>query len=668
MTRLAASLLWLRRALSGAWPVFAAASIAVMASMSPWWRSIELKGFDVLTRLTAPGPSTLPITLISIDEASIAALGQQWPWPRSIHARLLERLKEAQVAVVAFDVLFSEAATDAGEDQAFERAIRASGPVVLAANLEYRETAASRLWVRIDPLRRFVEAGAVPGLATVELDRDGFLRRFPVSAETLWRQVVLQLDALNPGVVASFSADAMQRIRYLSGAQSFAAIPYYRMLDPGRHLAPGWKEALRDNIVLVGRTVKASTEIGAAQSDLFFTPFFPETGEMMPGIEIHANLIANMVTGSTLHELPAGYAYALLLLATLCAATLMSSWQPWRSALAASGLMAGVALGGAALFSLGYWLPSGVALLLPPLAYLAQGGRAFYREQTGRREIRRAFAQYVSPAVVEAILANPERLRLGGERCELTVMFSDLAGFTAIAENMSSDEVARLLNRHLSDMTEIVMRHGGTVDKFIGDSVMAFWGAPIADSEQSRHALAAAVEMQEASAALRDEIAAGGGPLLKVRIGINRGECVVGNMGGRGRFSYTAVGDSVNLASRLEGVNKVYGTGILLSGRVVSELGEAPSVRLVDTIKVVGKSQAVDIYTPCSDAAQGALSDKALSAYRRGDIDAARTAWRLLAKAFPADPLPDVFLARLGEWAVRGVPSDWDGVTTLREK
>ncbi|HEY9103368.1 adenylate/guanylate cyclase domain-containing protein, partial [Chitinimonas sp.] len=555
------------------------------------------------------------------------------------------------------------------EDDALAASIARNGPVVLAANIEYRETAAARQWMRVDPLPRLQRAGALPGLASVELDRDGVLRRFPQSPQALWRQVLLQLERQQPGVAAQRQALPGQRIRYLSAEPPFTRISYYRLLEPDRYLAPGWREQLRDNVVLVGRSGKAATEIGAAQSDLFLTPFFGRSGEMTPGVEIHANLIANMVEGQTLQPLAAAWVWWLLLGQALLISLVLPQWRPLLSGLMVGGLM--LAVGGLAfvLFRTGWWLAVGQAMLAPLLAYVAQGGQAYFQEQARKREIRRAFEHYVSPAVVEQIVANPMLLRLGGERCELTVLFTDLAGFTQIAETMPSEAVAELLNRHLADMTEIVIRHGGTVDKFIGDSVMAFWGAPIADPRQAEHALAAALDMQAAMQALHDDVLLLGGPELRIRIGLHRGECVVGNLGGEKRFSYTAVGDSVNLASRLEGVNKVYGTTILLSGEVAAAL-DLPEVRLrqVDIVRVVGKTQAIAIYTPCADPHLRAMTEVAFRVYLRGEVEPALLAWRTLQTQYLADTVADVFLARLTRWRDEGLPAGWDGVSNLQSK
>jgi adenylate cyclase len=388
----------------------------------------------------------------------------------------------------------------------------------------------------------------------------------------------------------------------------------------------------------------------------------------MSGAEVHANLIANMITGATLRELPRSGPLALVIGVSVLAAALMSHWHPARSALVAIGLSTAVAGGCWYLFRQGVWLPATAGVAAPFLAYLAQGGRAFFEEQARRKAIRTAFARYVPPAVVDEISAHPERLQLNGERRELTVMFTDLAGFTTISESLSAEEVANLLNRHFSDMTEIVMRHAGTVDKFIGDAVMAFWGAPIADPKQSLHALDAALEMQRKMAEVRADVLAAGGPRLSMRIGLHRGECIVGNMGGAHRFEYTAVGDTVNLASRLEGVNKIYGTGILLSENVRLAIEGDRSVRPVDCVTVKGRREPVMLYTPCDDDALREATQAALAAYRDGDWDRSREIWERMAQSHPDDPLAALFVARLGEWRDREPPPAWNGITLIDSK
>lgn len=651
------------------WPLLAAGAVGVLLCFSGAWRALELRTFDWLVVHTAPNRVTLPITIVSIDEESMAAIGRQWPWPRSLHARLLTRLKEAGAAVVAFDLVFAEPSTDAEEDRALARAIADFGPVVLASNLEFRETARSREWIRVDPLPMFIEAGASPGLATIRSDPDGVQRGIPLSQSAYWRAVLERFAERHPGVVARFDASEGDRIRYLGGPGVFPTIPFHRLLDPQAQLSANWKEALQDNIVLVGRTLKTTTELGSAVPDMFLTPLFSVTGELMPGVEIHANVIANMIAGETLAEAPRAWPLVVLVAALLLVATTTTPWRPLRAGGVTLAIIAVIALVEWWLFrDRQLWLPGGAAMAAVALAFAAQGTASFLDEQARRRELRRAFALYVSPAVVDEIIANPEKLGLAGDRREITLLFTDLAGFTGISERLPAEEAAGLLNRHLTEMTEIVLRHGGTLDKFIGDAVMAFWGAPIVDPEQSRHALAAAIEMQDRTAATRAEILAAGGPELSMRIGLNRGECIVGNLGGSGRFAYTAVGDAVNLASRLEGINAVYGTGILLSGSLADSLQGTVLLRHVDVVRVKGKTQPVALFTPCEDAALIAKIGPALEAYRRGHWSEAIGRWERITAEHPHDAIAQVLLARLRHWAERGWPDPWDGVFTLETK
>ncbi len=659
---------WLKR--DWPWPLVAAGFAGVVLCFSSAWRGVELKTFDALSVRTAPGEVALPITIIAIDEESMGAMNLQWPWPRNLYADLLDRLKEAEVAAVAFDIVFSEPARDSAEDAAFARAIREFGrPVVMAANLEYRETAHARQWIRADPRPAFVQAGAGVGLASVKTDDDGVLRAIPVSQGAFWLAIVTAFDKVYPGVARNLSVTARDRIRYLGPAHTFPTIPFHRMLDPETLLSKNWKDVLRDNVVLVGRSLKTTPELNLVEQDLFFTPFFASTGLLTPGVEVQATIVANMLSGETLREAPGAYALFLVLATTFLAWLAMGTWHPWKSAAWTVALAALVVATDWALFHYQrLWVPASAALATLGFAYIGQGARAYLSERARRLQLRRAFSVYVSPAIVDEIVADPDKLKLGGERRDITLLFTDLAGFTGISESMAAEEVAGILNRHLAEMTAIVIGRGGTVDKFIGDAVMAFWGAPVADADQCLHALDAAVDMQAAMGKMRAELIAAGAPPLRMRIGLHRGECIVGNLGGLQRFDYTAIGDGVNLASRLEGVNNVYGTGILVSEAVAAAIGEARSLRPVDSVRVKGRKQAVGLFTPCDDPALVLRSADALAEYRAGHWESALEKWRSLAGAHPDDPVAKVFLARLEGWSSRGWPDPWDGVTELESK
>ncbi len=652
------------------WAGLTAALAALALMQTAFWRQAELRLFDFLVVRTAPNRVDLPITIVGIDEATFETLKTSWPLPRRYHAALLDKLKEAGVAVVGFDMLFANASAES-DDAELAAAIKRFGSVVLASDLSFREDAFARQWFRVDPYPAFLAAGARKGYAALQVDEDAVLRRVPAVGDSFWRAVLEEFRKTHPDLAPPLDADEDLRIRYLGGPHTFTYIPYHQMLDPDRHLAANWREFLNDNIVLVGRNPSVIQDVGAAQAEVYQTPFFffLTTGEFMPRVEAHANVIANMVSGDALREAPARWALAGWLAAVLAGLALMRRWHPLRSAIV-------VLLGAAALAAIQYgvferwkiWFPAAGAAMSVALIYVSQGAIAFFSEQRRQREIRNAFSMYVSPALVDQVIAHPELLKLGGERRQLTILFSDLAGFTTISEQYEPEKVSAIVNRHLSEMTETIIAHSGTVEKFLGDGIMAFWGAPVADERQSERAVQAAIEMQQRMDATGAELLRDTGAELHMRIGVNRGECIVGNMGGNNRFDYTAIGDAVNLASRLEGANKAYGTRILVSEAVVAAVGDAIRFREVDSIRVKGKHIGITVFTPSADEALNALSAQALAAYRERRFDEAEKSWLQLLAACPDDPVAKVFRKRIATFRELGVPDGWNGVTALEEK
>jgi adenylate cyclase len=646
------------------WTSLAAAALGLAIMQSGLWRQVELKLYDLLVVHTAPNKVELPITIVGIDEATFTELKSGWPLARGHHARLLDNLAEAGVAVVGFDIRLPEA-SKREDDDAFAQAIQRFGHVVLAADYGVREDSAVRQWSRIDPYPLFLLAGASSGFAPLTVDPDAVLRRVPSIQDAFWRVVLARFDAARPGIVSSLEVAEDQRIRYLGGARTFTYVPYHHLLDPERHLPGTWRDFFRDNIVLVGRNIHVIEEVGSAEGEVVQTPFFAQTKEFMPRVEAHANLIANMAAGEVLREAPAWWALALWAACALGAMALMRNWHPVVSGVALAAVIATVA--GVEYYAFtrwSLWLPAAGAALTAALIYAGNGALAFYAEQKQRREIRGAFSKYVSEALVDEMIAHPERLKLGGERRVVTVLFSDLAGFTSVSEGLEPEQVGALMNRHFTDMTDAIMERKGTVDKFLGDGLMAFWGAPLADEKQSERAVLASIEMQRRMLKMNADL----GTRLGMRIGIHRGECIVGNMGSAKRFDYSAMGDTTNLASRLEGANKAYGTPILASETVVAAAGDALKFREIDAIRVKGKAIGVRVFTPCDDPALIALSAEALAAWREGQFGKAGQAWLRLLQAYPDDPVAKVFLERLQALQKRPASADWDSTATLTEK
>jgi adenylate cyclase len=644
--------------------------LAALASLTPVGQQIERKLLDSMMVASATNNSMFPITLVGIDEASFAELGLQWPWPRSLHAELVDKLAAAGAAVIVFDVVFSEP-SNSKDDKRFAEAIRGAGNVVLAADRVYRESSSVRQWSRLDPLAAFTEAGAQVGLASVALDPDLVVRQMPESGDALWRTVVLRLIRAHPEITPNLGISPGSLIRYVGGDHTFPYVSYHEVVNPTDSIPEGF---FKDQVVIVGRDVKAAPDVESAQADLFATPFLATTGWLTPGAELHANIIETMLGRNAITRLPNAAIAVLLALVAAASALAMRRWQPLWSLL--WGLLIVGALAAAvwgAFVSWNLWVPAGSALAITPLIYVSFGGWSYRAEQARRKEITRAFSLYVTPQVVDQLIAHPERINLGGERRDLTIMFTDLAKFTTLSEALSPERVTYLLNRHFTDMTDIVLEHEGTVARFIGDAVMAFWGAPLADDDQAYRAVASAIAMQKAMQAMCDDFIKEGLPAIHMRIGIHSGSAVVGNLGSAKRFDYTAIGDDVNLAARLEGINKLYGSGIMLSGATAQKIGQGSdgkckiALRLVDRVIVKGKSQAVEVFTPCDDESVTELSGRAVRLFRNREWDAAESSLRELLAIAPEDGIAALYLERVANFRLVPPEANWDGAIELEK-
>ena len=638
--------------------------VAISLQSLPAWRGAELKLFDTLTVLTAPRKSVLPISIIGIDEASFAQIDKRWPWPRSLYAQLIDRLAAAGAAVIVIDVLFPEP-SESVEDEALAASIARAGNVVLAADYAYQETALVRQWLRVDPIPLLTQAGAVSGLATVRLDPDAFVRKIPYERDALWRRAVETLMRVRPGAVGEPDVAGELYIRHLGPAHTFPYVSFYQVVR-GDASIPG--DYFRDQIVIVGRDLRSSPEVGAAQDDLFATSFLGTSGVLTPGAEVHATLIENLMTGQAITAMDTRWVITAMALALLLGVPALIRWHPvWSGAwtLAIAALVVGVAAWLFARHNL--WLPAASTLTALGVLYIAMGLYSFLSERRRAEQITNAFGKYVSPQVVKEIIARPELLTLGGKRCEMTVLFSDLEGFTSISEKLPPENVAKIVNTYLTAMTRLIISAGGTVDKFIGDAVMAFWGAPLDDPEHALHAVSTAMKMQAEMQRLQVEFEALGCGSIGMRIGINSGPVIVGNMGSDDRFDYTVVGDTVNLASRLEGVNKIYGTGILMAQTTARLLPAEFCLRKIDVVRVAGKRQPVSIFSPCDDLELVRRTDAAFEAYSARDWIAARQAWAHVVQHASEDGLAALFAARIAEFESSAPSAEWDGAIDLKK-
>ncbi|MDZ7379604.1 MAG: CHASE2 domain-containing protein, partial [candidate division KSB1 bacterium] len=400
---------------------------------------------------------------------------------------------------------------------------------------------------------------------------------------------------------------------------------------------------------------------------------------VFPGVEIHANVIDNVLRGQFLFEPWWGVVIeaAAWILLGLGVGWLVLHTRGAKGVLAVVVLVVGY--GGtceALLRTRGILLPLVSPTLVASFAFIVGSVYRYLWEERERRKIRRALELYLSPAAAALVSEHPERLKLGGEKVECTVLFSDVKNFTTLSEQLPAEVLVELLNAYLGAMTEVVFAHGGMLDKYIGDGIMAIWGVPVARSDHAAAACRAALDMQERLQELRPRWQEKGWPELEIRIGINSGLVVFGNMGSMEHLSLTVVGDNVNLASRLEGLNKVYGTNILISEATAKALPQGFWIREIDTVRVKGKEQAVRIFELLGEGDRRLEREKlevmeqfseALAAYKRGEFDVAARGFAVLAHGPNGDRAAQFFLARCRRLG-QSPPAKWEAITELDEK
>ncbi|UCH53881.1 MAG: adenylate/guanylate cyclase domain-containing protein [Pseudomonadota bacterium] len=646
---------------------------------------VELKSYDLRqSALTARAPSGA-VTIVAIDEKSLGEIGR-WPWPRATLARLVEQLDQAGARVIAFDIFFPEAEhtgdRGAGADLALAQAMSKSGKVVLSTSFlmsmdDVRHVSPAAADRAFDVVRDSALDGPdvanlprpVGMLANVPLlqraarysghinvfpDRDGTLRAIPLvigyrsqyfpaadlQATRLYRgDLPLTVHAEQSGIIGlgfggrHIDTDAIGRslIHYYGPERTFLHLPAVDVLT--RNFP---RESVADKIVLIGPTAKG---IG----DIRVTPY----GAAFPGVEIRATVLENIL-GNTFIRRPTWLPIvelSLLIALGLALARLLPRLSLQASAIVCIGLSGTYVAVALWLFSAHFlWVTLTYPLVLFLLLFMTSNIVQYLLTEAQRRHIKTAFQYYVPAAVVEEIARDVESLRLGGERRELTVLFSDIRGFTGISEQLAPEDLVRLLNVYLTEMTEQVFRHHGSLDKYIGDAIMAVYGAPIAHADHARLACRTALAMLARLQTLhagwqRDNV-----PGFDVGIGINTGPMIVGNMGSEKRFNYTVIGDAVNLGSRIEALNKTYGSRILLSETTYALVrDEFPAIREIDRVRVRGRETPVRIYELIPDGAYPNLDwledfARAYALRRAGQLaDAAEAFTRLYASV--GDPV-----------------------------
>ena len=442
--------------------------------------------------------------------------------------------------------------------------------------------------------------------------------------------------------------------------------PHYPATDVIHGRVPAG--ALKGKIVLVGATAMGIYDIRVTPLDYVF-----------PGLEVHANVIDSILQRQFLYR-PNWVTLFDILAITMIGVLLgiiLPRVKPLWGALSGILILIAFTLLFQYLFQAqGYWVNMTYPMLNLVLTYLGITGYRYWTEEREKKKIRGAFQYYLTASVVEQMLKNPDKLRLGGEKKDLTVLFSDIRGFTQISERMTPEALVKFLNEYLTKMTDIVFKYDGLLDKYMGDAIMAIWGAPLDQPDHAPRACYTALDMVDELRVLQAKWAAEGMPRLNIGIGVNAGPMVVGNMGSDRRFDYTVMGDSVNLGSRLEGLNKVYGTNIVVSEMTYERVREEILGRELDAVRVKGKDQPVKIYELIVRRSQASSEQKArveefqaaLADYRNRQWPRALQTFQAILEKQPQDGAAKLYVERCQTLEKNPPPDNWDGVYTLTTK
>ncbi len=705
----------------------AAAAAAVLLLLTGALDGPERTSWDWRVRtLARASVATDDVVLLLIDQASIDELidqfGVDWPWPRSVQSYLLQFASLSGAASVSYDLILQDGLVGPADNAEFAAAAGRIDRFVYALYLE-QTPAEGNAWpahvarppyrvsgvesLGSDRLEQItLNRGVFPhpdvvapngriGGVNGESDADGVFRRYRLysfhndqfvpslalaaylSTRPADESVRIERGKLVVGdLVIPTDPDGLAVIRYNAAGDDLRTHDEYRawpvirsvlLIDEGQEPDVPL-DALSGRHVMVGPSA-------AGLLDLRPTPLEPRA----PGVTVHAAMLENLLADEFIREVPSWI--AVLLIIALCVAAGLAATaveRTWAEGVLVVGfVVASVALGvGGYIANL--WVPMVVPIVGVALALGGANVANYATEGAQKRFLRGAFGQYLSPAVVQQVVDHPERLRLGGERRELTMLFSDIQGFTTLSEGLDPQQLSAFLNIYLTEMVDIIQAEGGTIDKFEGDAIIAFWNAPLELPDHAVRGLRAALNCQERLKALRSEwsrpIAEGGvGRDVFTRIGMNTGEVSVGNFGSQTRFDYTALGDHMNLAARLEGSNKVFGTYLLVSEDTMRASGGAFPARELGRIAVVGRSEPVTVFEPMLEEGYRARATaletyaNALRAWYDARFD---DALALFASIADADAPARRMHAMCADWVKRSgeLPAQWTGVVTLTEK
>ncbi len=663
------------------------------------------------------------VVIVSISEDDMKSLPEAFPFPRSYYGHIIENLERVGVLAIALDVTL-EAKRDSAADAAFDAVLSKYDNIILAAKVE-ATTGGGKY--HISTIERaygnaFYKPGRRIGLVSIAgKDLDFVARRYlPMMYVGDFLTPTFAFAALNVAFnlpdtavvdpqgenfvlhdreIPRFNATSFL-LNYYGPNGSFFYTSFTDIIDDSTFktkeeleygedinrfdLDPDLQQKLKGKIVLIGSTMPEEQDIHAVPM------VNTDRTTTMNGVEIHATAIQNILDQNYIRRADPNLELGLIVLLALVSFLVILKVRQIKVRYVALLELASVAIVALLIFAVfeiairSFMNNSTLINIVYPsvavvLAYLGAAVYQYLAERQQKALIKNVFSKYISAAVVNELVANPEKAKLGGDRRELTVFFSDIAGFTTISEQFYTkpEGLVELLNEYLDEMTSIVLKHEGTLDKYEGDAIMAFWGAPIPQKDHALRTCLASLDMQRRLAALRPKWKKEGRPALVVRIGINTGTMIVGNMGGRDRFDYTVIGDSVNLASRLEGANKQYGSNIMISDFTYQHVKGQVMVRELDLIQVKGKSEPVKVWEllGTADMQMTENQNQSLEIYHEGLRLYRERSWQeaiaYFQQAKQLDPtcrVSEIYEQRANLYQLSPPPPDWTGVFVMTTK
>ncbi|NQS98786.1 MAG: CHASE2 domain-containing protein [candidate division Zixibacteria bacterium] len=689
--------------------------LAVMISALDLVKGLELDTLDARFKLRGTiDVEDAGIIVVGIDDQTYEEVPERWPFPREYYAKMIRNLMKAGARMVVFDVQFTEEDYKSVKgDSILAAAVSEAGNVVLAGKLIEERNPNIEESIRrvISPIPVLMKTGAEWGTVNEPSDLDNFTRRYmlyqPFGEET-YLPIGLKAFKLMKGYsdtvevrtdadyfyygdlkIPRFEGTNTMLVNFCGPARTFPTYSFSDILDDSEFelkkndtdymeafygaadLPPEFAAMLqnpfKDKIVLLGATIEE-------QKDTFSSPFYSYGGrkEKTPGVEYHANALWTILNEKFIYSLDIHYIFLIMLAFALITAATVHFLKPAGGLAAVVLELAALAFIAVQLFNrYGLWIEVTGPALASMFTFLGTGGYQFIAEQKEKRMIKGMFQHYLAKSLVDELIANPDKLKLGGDKKELTVFFSDIENFTSISESLIPEKLLEYLNEYLSAMTDIVLEYDGMLDKYIGDAIVAVWGAPIVRERHASLGCRASLQMQKRLAELRRSWKMEGKPEFKARIGLNTGFMTIGNVGSHQRLSYTVIGDVVNLASRLEGINKQYQTYIIISDSTYKEVRDEFQARELDLITVKGKTEPVLIYELLEEADTSIPETKqkvkehyseGLKWYRERRWEMAIDCFKGALSADPEDYPSKLYIERCRHFRENPPPDDWDGV------